>query len=76
MISLFSKKKYKDIDKVLEALEMNLSNNYKDLAISSRNELEKLIVSRHNEGTLIGKDYEKYNKKLISYTEKMKGYHH
>ncbi len=75
-MGLFGNKKFKELDDIIERLDMNLGNNYKDLAIDARNELEKAIDRMSLSGELSGKNYEKYYQKLTSYTIKMKDYHH
>lgn len=57
-------------------IQINLENNYKDLAISARKKTEDLLQSLHYSGELPLKYYEKYTKQLTEYTKKMGNYHH
>lgn len=69
-MKLFISKAQKELDGIILRLEMNMSNNYKDAAISDYNELE----SKYNEfisiGTLKEKAISKYASILDGYKEK------
>lgn len=75
-MKLFISKAQKELDGIILRLEMNMSNNYKDAAISDYNELE----SKYNEfislGTLSKKAISKYSSILDGYKEKLNGYSH
>ena len=66
----------KEMEKLLADIQMNLENNYKDLAISARKLAQERLDELHGSGQLVGKPYERLKKELDSYTERMVGYHH
>ena len=59
-----------------EEIQVNLENNYKDLAILSRKELEVMLEELHNEGSLSENDYSYYKEKADEVKKKMEGYDH
>lgn len=69
-----SKKIYNEIKNLFDEIQINLENNYKDLAITARKKAEKMIED--NKGNLSKKHFDKLKKQLDEYTERMKGYHH
>lgn len=64
------------LDKVYQELQMNLENNYKDLAKESFKQAELLLNTLYEEGKIKGRAYEKYKQKLEEYRRGMIGYHH
>ena len=64
------------IENKFKELQMNLENNYKDLAIDARKDLEETLERLHESGELKEKYYKKYKEKLDDYTNRMIGYHH
>ncbi len=73
---MFFRKKNNLLDDKLKELQMNLENNYKDLAISARKEAEDLYAKMKHDGALKEKDLLSYRKRLDDYAEKMKHYDH
>lgn len=64
----------KEILGLINEIQINLENNYKDLAIGARKKaIEKL---EEYKGELSDKDYTKLKNTLDEYTKKMEGYHH
>src|SRR5699024_4459753 len=56
---LFKKKKDEELEKAFWELQMNLENNYKDLAISAHKKVIELMEDRKRSQSLSSKDYEK-----------------
>lgn len=81
-IMLFKTKKSTDkntkkaIEKSLNEIQINLENNYKDLAITAYKKSSELIENAHQSNSIDDKAYNKYKSQLDTYSEKMKGYSH
>lgn len=69
-----SKQAKKEILELFNEIQINLENNYKDLAIGARKKAEQRLEELRPE--LKQKDYEKLKGTLDGYTNRMKGYHH
>ena len=69
-----SKKARKEIEALFNEIQINLENNYKDLAIGARKLAEKKLEELKDD--LSAKDYTKLKAKLDDYTKRMEGYHH
>lgn len=57
-------------------LQINLENNYKDLAIQARKDTAILLQQLYDSGEVKVRTYEKYKAKLDEYTKRMENYHH
>jgi hypothetical protein len=57
-------------------MNMNLSNNYKDLAHGALKELDALIEQLKTSGELKDKDYNKYRTIVDDYKKRLADYHH
>ncbi len=66
----------KEIESLFNEIQINLENNYKDLAIGARKKAEERLKSIESTGELKEKDYKKLKSKLEDYTKRMEGYHH
>lgn len=66
----------KQVNAAINELDMNLSNNYKDLAHKALRELDELVNKLHDDGDLKEKDYMKLSAKVDEYKRSMSGYHH
>lgn len=75
-MGLFKSKAEKELDAIIQRLEMNMSNNYKDNAQDNLKELESTLNDFRDSGTLKGTVLSKYESVLALYKEKMKGYSH
>ncbi len=75
-MGLFKSKAEKELDSIIQRLEMNLSNNYKDNAQDDLKELEAKIDALRASGSAKANVLAKYGSILDSYKEKMKGYSH
>lgn len=71
-----SKQARKEIEELFHEIQINLENNYKDLAIGARKKAEQRLSELSASGELAGKDYEKLKVKLDDFTKRMEGYHH
>ncbi|MCR4651900.1 MAG: hypothetical protein K5662_09135 [Lachnospiraceae bacterium] len=75
-MGLFKTKEEKKLDEIIQSLEMNMSNNYKDNAQDNLKELSAAFEEMKNEGRLKGKTADKYSAMIEDYKVKMKGYTH
>ncbi|MCI6677405.1 MAG: hypothetical protein MSG78_11060 [Clostridiales bacterium] len=73
---LFKKKADKELERVFWELQMNLENNYKDLAIAAYREAEQLMEQKKKSNDLSQKEYKKYKRQLAEYSKKMEHYNH
>lgn len=71
-----SKQARRQIESLFHEIQINLENNYKDLAIDARKRAESRLAESKESGTLNEKDYKKLKKELDVFTERMIGYHH
>lgn len=60
----------------LKELQMNLANNYKDLAHTALKELDIMVEKMKSSGELKEKDYNKMRGIVDDYKAKMADYHH
>lgn len=70
------KKCTRDLDKIIERIDMNMSNNYKDAAQEDFAELEQMFEQLVTEKKLSDKEQEIYSRKVGSYKGRLKGYSH
>lgn len=66
----------KEIEDLFNEIQINLENNYKDLAIGARKKCEERLNYYESTGELRDKDYKKLKARLDDYTKRMEGYHH
>lgn len=66
----------KEIEDLFNEIQINLENNYKDLAIGARKKAEERLRNCEETGELKDKDYKKLKLRLDDYTKRMEGYHH
>ncbi|MDD6326842.1 MAG: hypothetical protein PUA62_00105 [Lachnospiraceae bacterium] len=71
-----SKSAKKQMEQLFGDIQINLENNYKDLAIGARKQAEKQLALFQEDGSLTEKDYRKLKQTLDDYTKRMEGYHH
>ncbi len=71
-----SKAAKKEIEDLFNEIQINLENNYKDLAIGARKKAEERLKGMEGTGELSEKDYRKLKATLDDYTKRMEGYHH
>lgn len=66
----------KEIEGLFNEIQINLENNYKDLAIGARKKADIRLRELKEAGEIKDKDYNKLKKTLDDYTRRMEGYHH
>lgn len=75
-MGLFKSKAEKELDIIIQRLQMNMSNNYKDNAQDNLKELEEAYSRLKEEGALKEKALESYGRLLSEYQSKLEGYTH
>ena len=75
-MGLFKSKAEKELDGIISCLEMNMSNNYKDAAISDFKEFEIKYDELVSLGKLKDKTLSRYAAIMDGYKEKLEGYSH
>ena len=75
-MGLFKSRAERELDGIIQRLEMNMSNNYKDNAQDNLKELETAINDLRNLGGMKEAVLSRYESILGSYKEQMKGYSH
>ena len=60
----------------LNEMNMNLANNYKDLAHYALKELDQMVEDPKQSGDLKEKDYQKMRQMVDGYKVKLSDYHH
>ena len=60
----------------LTEMNMNLANNYKDLAHDALNELDRMVEDFKASGDQKEKDYQKMRRMVDDYKRKLADYHH
>ena len=75
-MGLFRSKAQKELDGIIERLQMNMANNYKDNAQSDLKELESAIDLAKDSGSLKPTVLERYETILGTFKERLKGYSH
>lgn len=73
---IFKGKAEKELDSIIQRLEMDMSNNYKDNAQDDLKEFGNRLDSMRSSGMIKGKKLLKYEAILAGYREKMQGYSH
>ena len=75
-MGLFKSAKEKELDAIIQCIEMNMQNNYKDNAQDALKDLEAALAVIKCEGKLKPSVIEKYDGIMERYKEKMKGFTH
>ena len=74
---LFFKSRYEaEMDQIVNKMEMNLSNNYKDNAQSDLRDLIEVFTEYKDKGVLKEKAVAKYEDIIETYKVRLKGYAH
>lgn len=68
--------KNKRLDGMIQRIEMNVSNNYKDAAQEGLREFEAVLGELEAAGKVNAKQRVYYEEKLVEYKEKMKNFTH
>ena len=75
-MSIFKSKYEKNLDEIINRLEMNMSNNYKDNAQDNLRELEACLNALKESGKVKPAVIGKYENIIAGYKENMKGFTH
>ena len=75
-MNLFKSKAEKELDAIINRLEMNMSNNYKDNAQANLKEFGAALEVMRNSGMVKTATLSKYEQTLEEYKVKMQGYRH
>ena len=76
VLGLFKSKAEKELDAIINRLEMNMSNNYKDNAQANLKEFEAALEAMRNTGMVKTATLSKYEQTMKEYKVKMQGYSH
>ena len=71
-MGLFSKKKDKELEAIINQIRVDLSNNYKDNAVENIKKLESVLKEKKESGKL--KDAEEYEKLLEHFQDDVKNF--
>lgn len=74
MFNSKAKEAKREMEALYNEIQINLENNYKDLAIGARKKASVRLEELKD--ALKEKDYTKLKAKLDDYTKRMEGYHH
>lgn len=69
-------RKNKQLDAIIQRIEMNVSNNYKDAAQSGLKDLEAELKRLEDAGKIEEKSKAYYEERLSSFKKKMKNFTH
>lgn len=75
-MGLFKSKAEKELDGIIQRLEMNMSNNYKDNAQDNLKKLEETFMNMVENNVLTEKVAHRYENIIDEYKGKMQGYSH
>ena len=73
---MLNRKTKKKLDSLINEMNVNLENNYKDLAIKAFKDSSELIEKYHNTAAINEKTYIKYKQQLDEFSKRMVGYSH
>lgn len=73
---LFGAKRNKELDAIMNRIDSNVANNYKDAAQENLKEFEKLLAELMESGKLSEKQKMEYQNCLAEYRGKMKEFTH
>ena len=68
--------KNKQLDELIQRIQMNVSNNYKDAAQMNLKEFEGMLTALEEAGKLNGKQKVYYQDRLAVFKEQMKNFTH
>lgn len=75
-MGLFKSRAEKELDSIIQRLEMDMANNYKDNAQDDLKELIAALDKMRSSGMIKPKALSGYEETVNGYKEKMKGYTH
>lgn len=70
------KSRNKELDAIIQKMQMNIANNYKDAAQINLKEFESLLQELKNNGKLTDKQISCYEEELASFRQRMKQFTH
>jgi hypothetical protein len=73
---MIKRKTRQKLDAKYSEMNMNLENNYKDLAKTALKELDLLVEEMKSTGELNEKDYVKVRRDVDGYKTRLSDYHH
>lgn len=73
---MIKRKTKQKIESKLNEMNINLANNYKDLAHKALKELDLMIEEMKASGELKNKDYDKHRRIVDEYKTRLADYHH
>lgn len=76
MKNMFGRKKNAELERLLESVQMNSSNNYKDAAKSDYELFWKRLEELRDSGKISEKTFLYYEREGNKWQGKMKNYHH
>ncbi len=75
-MAFFRSRARRELDSLIEEIEINLANNYKDVAHDARRRLGRRVEELYADGKLKEKHYRAYRARFETYTQIMRDYHH
>lgn len=73
---IFTSRAVRELDSIIEAMKINLQNNYKEPAHNERKRLGQRTQELYDLGRINEKTYKKYMQIYNEYTIKLKDYRH
>ena len=73
---MLNRKTKKKLDSLINEMNVNLENNYKDLAHDALKELDRQVTKMAASGELKGKYYERYRNLVDDTKRRLANYHH
>ena len=73
---MLNRKTKKKLDSLINEMNVNLENNYKDLAHDALKELDRQVTEIAASGELKGKYYERYRNLVDDTKRRLANYHH
>ena len=75
-MGLFKSRAEKELDGIIQKIDMNMSNNYKDAAQDALKEFDQAVHSLKESVNLKPQVLSKYESMLNTYRDKMQGFTH
>ena len=75
-MGIFESRAEKELDSIIQKIDMNMSNNYKDAAQDALKEFDQAVHSLKESGSMKPQVLLKYENMLDTYRDKMQGFTH
>lgn len=75
-MGIFKSRAEKELDGIIQKIDMNMSNNYKDAAQNALKEFDQAVHSLKESENMKPQVLSKYESMLNTYRDKMQGYTH